>query len=233
MTAVNVTDVRCLNEAVCPATTPFEFEVNFEVTCPLQADLEWRMVYVGSATDETQDQELDGIELGPLEIAPMKFVFTAPPPNLLLVPKEDQLDVSVVFLAAGYKGQEFCRVGYYIKHEYAEGSVPIDPVTGEQVIPETLDFSRLVRKIDAANPRVTRFLINWDQPNSELEPPPAAFEAEPEEEDIPIDDSEDENDDEEESGNSDMDMDENEDITASSGAAKSAPIEEQNSTWAQ
>ena len=232
MTAVNVTDVKCLNEAICSANTPFEFEVNFEVTCPLQADLEWRMVYVGSATDETQDQELDCIELGPLEIAPMKFVFTAPPPNLLLVPKEDQLDVSVVFLAAGYKGQEFCRVGYYIKHEYAEGSVPIDPVTGEQVIPETLDFSKLIRKIDAANPRVTRFLINWDQPNSELEPPPAACEAEPEEEDIPIDDSDDdeEGDEEGEEGGSDMEMDENLEIATAKSAA---PMDAQNSAWTQ
>ena len=202
MSVVNITNVVPLNAAICSATTPFSFEITLEVTSPLESDLEWKMVYVGNSADESKDQLLDSIELGPLQVATMKFEFAAPAPNLFLVAKDDQLDVSAVFLSAGYKGQEFCRIGYYTKHEYPEGLFPVDPVTGIEAIPENLDLSKLLRKIDSDNPRVTRFLINWDGVNPELAPPAPTYA-----DDEQMDDEDDEDDDDDEDEDDDVDED--------------------------
>ena len=89
-----------------------------ECTTQLEAkEVEWSMTYIGSAQDSKYDQQLDSVEVETV-VATMKFVFEAPPPNLFLVPKEDQLDNSAVLLSAKYRGREFCRVGYYMRHEY-------------------------------------------------------------------------------------------------------------------
>lgn len=35
---------------------PLELEISFDCLDPLQEDLEWKLVYVGSAEDKTKDQ---------------------------------------------------------------------------------------------------------------------------------------------------------------------------------
>lgn len=47
MAVVSVTNIRVLNNP-CPLTDPFLFEIHFEAQQPLQQDVEWRVVYVGS-----------------------------------------------------------------------------------------------------------------------------------------------------------------------------------------
>ena len=48
-------------------------------------DLEWKLVYVGSAKSNDHDQVLDSIDIGPLSPSTVKFIFDAPPPDLKLV----------------------------------------------------------------------------------------------------------------------------------------------------
>ncbi len=55
--------------------------------------------------------------------------------------------------------QEFIRVGYYVSNEYDDPELVENP-------PEQPDFSRLKRNILASNPRVTKFKINWEDPNA-------------------------------------------------------------------
>lgn len=44
--------------------------------CPDSAlDLEWKLIYVGSAESEMYDQELDDIMVGPVPVGVNKFVF--------------------------------------------------------------------------------------------------------------------------------------------------------------
>ena len=213
MSAINIINVRVLNDPLtAPANSSFDFEITFECTMKLETDIEWRMVFVGDAQDESKDQILDSVEIGPLEIATMKFEFSAPPPNLYLVPKEDQLDVTAMFLAASYKGQEFCRIGYYLKHEYPSGLFPIDPVSGLEQVPEVLQLEKIIRKIDADNPRVTRFIINWDTENVELLPPPATYAPEDEENDIALSEDDEGDELEDEDMAEDVDMEEDEPV---------------------
>ena len=72
-------------------------------------DLEWKVVYVGSADDETQDQELDSVLVGPVAVGSYRFVFQADAPDPSRIPPEDLLGVTVVLLTCSYRGQEFLR----------------------------------------------------------------------------------------------------------------------------
>ena len=207
MAAVNVLNVKYLNPNPCSATSSLEFEITMECIAQLEAkEVEWTMTYVGSAQDNKYDQLLDSVEVETM-MATMKFVFEARAANLFLVPKEDQLDNSAVILSAKYRGREFCRVGYYMRHEYPLEFIESLRVHNDSALPlvepelpcgDKLNLQVLQRLVDVENPRVTHYLIDWDAPNEQLVPPPAASEELPEDDDIIDGDDEDEQDDENE-----------------------------------
>lgn len=45
--------------------------------CHLNADLEWKLIYVGSAEDETYDQLLESVLVGPVNVGNYRFVLQA------------------------------------------------------------------------------------------------------------------------------------------------------------
>lgn len=65
MAKVHITNVVVLDN---PSSfyNPFQFEVTFECIEGLKEDLEWKMIYVGSAESEEYDQILDTIYVGPV-----------------------------------------------------------------------------------------------------------------------------------------------------------------------
>jgi histone chaperone ASF1 len=81
-------------------------------------ELEWKLVYVGSAEDEQFDQELDSVLVGPIIVGKNKFVFEAAPPDATLIPTKDIMEVTVLLLTCAYKEKEFIRIGYYVNTEY-------------------------------------------------------------------------------------------------------------------
>lgn len=80
--------------------------------------MEWKIIYVGSASNESYDQTLDSVLVGPVPAGRHKFVFQADSPNSSKLPPEDAVGVTVVLLTCSYKGSEFVRVGYYVNNEY-------------------------------------------------------------------------------------------------------------------
>ena len=54
-------------------------------------------------------------------------------------------------------------MGYYVSNEYSDPEMQETP-------PETPLFDKLTRNILASNPRVTKFKINWENPNSQVRP---------------------------------------------------------------
>jgi histone chaperone ASF1 len=226
MAAVNVLNVRYLNPNPASATSPFEFEITMECIAQLEArEVEWSMTYIGSAESNLYDQLLDSVEVETV-LATMKFVFEAPAPNLFRVPKADQLDNAAVILSAKYRGREFCRVGFYLRHEYPVEFInslrpPSDALSAivEPELPcgESLNLQVLQRIVDVENPRVTHYLIDWDAPNEQLVPPPAASEEVPDD-DIIEDDDDAEDDEDDEEDDVEMDMDDT--------SAKQGSIEE-------
>ncbi|XP_030757279.1 histone chaperone asf1 [Sitophilus oryzae] len=143
-----------------PFLNPFQFEITFECIEELKEDLEWKMIYVGSAESEEYDQILDSVFVGPIPEGKHMFVFQADPPNVSRIPENDALGVTVVLLTCSYRAQEFIRVGYFINNEYN------DPELREN-LPSPPQFDKVTRNILASEPRVTRFKINWEEPNAQ------------------------------------------------------------------
>ncbi|XP_056637405.1 histone chaperone asf1 [Diorhabda carinulata] len=139
-----------------PFLNPFQFEITFECIEELKEDLEWKMIYVGSAESEEHDQVLDSVFVGPIPEGKHMFVFQADPPNVSRIPENDAIGVTVVLLTCSYKSQEFIRVGYFINNEYS------DPEMREN-LPSPPQFDKVIRNILASEPRVTRFKINWEE----------------------------------------------------------------------
>ncbi|XP_047213070.1 histone chaperone asf1b-B-like [Girardinichthys multiradiatus] len=123
--------VQVLNVAVLdnpsPFGNPFQFEITFECMEDLPEDLEWKIIYVGSAESEEYDQILDSVLVGPVPAGRHMFVFQADAPNTGLIPESDAVGVTVVLITCTYRGQEFIRIGYYVNNEYTDPELRENP----------------------------------------------------------------------------------------------------------
>lgn len=154
MAKISITNVLVLDNPTS-FFNPFQFELTFECIEELKEDLEWKMIYVGSAESEQHDQVLDTIYVGPVPEGRHIFVFQANPPDVTKIPEQDAVGVTIVLLTCSYRGQEFVRVGYFINNDYNDAELRENP-------PQKPLFDKLTRNILASKPRVTRFKINWD-----------------------------------------------------------------------
>ncbi|VFV38348.1 histone chaperone asf1b-like [Lynx pardinus] len=74
MAKVSVLNVAVL-ENPSPFHSPFRFEISFECSEALADDLEWKIIYVGSAESEEFDQILDSVLVGPVPAGRHMFIF--------------------------------------------------------------------------------------------------------------------------------------------------------------
>ena len=151
--------VNVLN--IIPKTTinkfsdPFSFEIIFEVLSELKKEMEWKMIYIGSAEDKKYDQILETIEIdGPFQLGSMKFEFVGDAPDISKIPETEILGVTAVILCCSYNNQEFFRCGYYLNNLYDNEEMNFNP-------PEKVDKNHILRSL-LAKPRITRFDIDWD-----------------------------------------------------------------------
>lgn len=162
-----ISPLRCLT-LIC-ISTPKRFHrwtSNLPKKCNLQfTDLEWKVLYVGSAHDSHQDQVLDEILVGPVPVGMNKFVLQADAPSVDKLPDDDDLlGVTVVLVTCSYKEREFVRVGYYVNNEYTgEYDEEVGPPKGKN-----LDLGLVQRQILADKPRVTKFPIPWGNEDEQL-----------------------------------------------------------------
>lgn len=172
MSAVNITNVTVLDN---PASflNPFQFEISYECLAALKDDLEWKLIYVGSAEDETYDQLLESVLVGPVNVGNYRFVLQADPPDPSKIREEDIIGVTVLLLTCSYLGQEFIRVGYYVNNDYDDEQLREEP-------PTKVLTDRVQRNILSDKPRVTKFPINFHPENNENEEQPPPSEQQPE-----------------------------------------------------
>ena len=150
---MNIIDVSVLNNPGT-FTSPFQFEVTFECIQELQDDLEWKVVYVGNAEDNSGDQVLEEVMVGPVAMGINRFVLQADPPNPAMISNSDLIGVTVILISCAYMDHKFVQIGYYVNNEYAE---PFDP----EAYPNPVDVNKLIRNTIAGEPRVTQFAIDW------------------------------------------------------------------------
>ncbi|KAK9034950.1 hypothetical protein V6N11_077002 [Hibiscus sabdariffa] len=163
MSAVNITNVTVLDN---PASflSAFQFEISYECLTPLKDDLEWKLIYVGSAEDETYDQLLESVLVGPVNVGNYRFVLQADPPDPSRIREEDIIGVTVLLLTCSYLGQEFIRVGYYVNNDYDDEQLREEP-------PPKVLIEKVQRNILSDKPRVTKFPINFHPENGGTEEP--------------------------------------------------------------
>ena len=65
--------------------------------------------------------------------------------------------VTGILVTCSYANQEFFRVGYYVNNYYEEPELAENP-------PEKPLIDRLIRHILVEKPRVTKFQIQWEDP---------------------------------------------------------------------
>ncbi|KAI9639618.1 histone binding protein [Dioszegia hungarica] len=136
----------------------YHFRIKFEAIAPLVEDLEWKLIYVGSAKSEEYDQELDSCMVGPVPAGINAFDFQAPAPAHHLLPSQEHdeiLGVTVIIITASYRDKEFVRVGYYVNTYYEEEAYKENP-------PASVDWAKLHRNVLIEKPKVTRFQNPWD-----------------------------------------------------------------------
>eukprot|EP00771_Trimastix_marina_P002137 gnl/Trimastix_PCT/3250.p1 GENE.gnl/Trimastix_PCT/3250~~gnl/Trimastix_PCT/3250.p1 ORF type:complete len:223 (+),score=29.99 gnl/Trimastix_PCT/3250:41-670(+) len=153
--SVQVVNVSLLNNPTAFAH-PFQFEITVQCLEALPDDLELRVTYIGSPDSERFDQLLESVFVGPLPVGLAKFVLQADPPDLSKIPHHDLTGVTAVLLTCSYRGQEFIRIGYYLKNEFEDPELNENP-------PATIQPEQLIRTI-LDEPRVTRFSIDWRKP---------------------------------------------------------------------
>ena len=137
-------------------TDPFAFEIIFEVLSELSKEIEWKMIYIGSADDTKYDQILETIEIdGPFKLGSMKFEFTGEAPDITKIPESEVLGVTAIILSCSYNNQEFFRCGYYLNNIYDNEEMNFNP-------PEKIDKEHLLRSLLADKPRITKFDIDWN-----------------------------------------------------------------------
>lgn len=125
------------------------------ITPSINIELEFKVVYVGSAENSDKDQILQTVMVGPVPVGVSKFMLEARCPDPSFIPPSDALGITVVLLQCSYKGNEFVRVGYYVNNDYQDMDLCESP-------PPVTNFDLLVRSILAEEPRITRFSIPWD-----------------------------------------------------------------------
>eukprot|EP00878_Enallax_costatus_P004617 GHUV01004862.1.p1 GENE.GHUV01004862.1~~GHUV01004862.1.p1 ORF type:complete len:247 (+),score=84.30 GHUV01004862.1:366-1106(+) len=171
MAECSIASVDVLNNPAA-FTDPIILEVQYTCLSSLREDLEWKIIYVGSAESDDCDQVLDSALVGPVNPGQFKFRMEAPAPDPSRIPQDDLLGVTALLLTCSYKGTEFVRVGYYVNIEYT------DPELAEaEIKPNPPIISKLQRSIMADHPRVTRFPHDFDKepealPEGEAEPEP-------------------------------------------------------------
>ncbi|KAL0801119.1 hypothetical protein Bca101_056295 [Brassica carinata] len=138
----------------------------FDSSFAFSTDLEWKLVYVGSAEDETYDQTLESVLVGPVNVGNYRFVLQADPPDPSKIREEDIIGVTVLLLTCSYMGQEFLRVGYYVNNDYEDEQLREEP-------PTKVLLDKVQRNILSDKPRVTKFPINF-HPEDEQTPAVAA-----------------------------------------------------------
>jgi histone chaperone ASF1 len=148
MAKVHVSNVTVLDNP-SPFINPLQFQVTFDCLEDLPDDLEWKLIYVGSAESENHDQVLDTVFVGPVPEGRHMFVFQADAPDTSRIPPEDAVGVTVILLTCCYNNQEFVRVGYYVNNEYVDPEMKENP-------PSVPQYDRMQRNILASDPRVTR-----------------------------------------------------------------------------
>jgi len=160
MSVCEVIDVKDLRTEP-HADDNLAFEITLDVAEQLALDIVFRCVYIVDPEAANNDVELESIDVGDgpgVSRGILKFALESRAPTSAEIEAGGgAMEVAGLYLSALYRDAEFCRVGYYVRHEYDNPLLVESP-------PSVLDCGQLRRVL--SDPHVTRFAIGWDSPVS-------------------------------------------------------------------
>lgn len=95
---INLDLFPALFSVISKISTSILLSIRFLIPTNTTLDIEWKLIYVGSAESEAHDQELDSILVGPIPVGLNKFVFEAPHPDFSKLPETEITGVTVVLI---------------------------------------------------------------------------------------------------------------------------------------
>jgi histone chaperone ASF1 len=169
MSLIRVQSVRLVGDNPAPFSTPICFDITCECMAPgVQEEVEWSLTYVGSAADETKDQELASVLVGPHNVGLNRFQLqTDGAPDPTLIPPGDLLDTTVLLLIGKYREREFVRIGYFVNNTSTDNACADTILLINDVAADPkVRADQLHREIDMSTPRMTMYTIGWDVPEA-------------------------------------------------------------------
>jgi histone chaperone ASF1 len=127
MSLVNILNIRPVSDYF-PVRDNFVFDVALRTMAPLpkskpflSSDLQWKVIYIGSSTNDDYDQQLEEFEVPVNEPSEFQFQIVAGPPDFSKFPSYDEIfDVTALMIMVQYDDREFFRCSFLISHEYAD-----------------------------------------------------------------------------------------------------------------
>jgi histone chaperone ASF1 len=137
----------------------YQWRMKVEVLSQLTEPVTISFLWAGSSNDESFDQVLDEVEVGPLVVGPNEFVISHEAPDWRRIPQQELLGVTLLVMHFSYRGNAFLRVGYYTNVALlnAKGEM----VTEAVAVTEE-NAPNLARNVLFEKPYVRTFPIAWD-----------------------------------------------------------------------
>ena len=152
MASIQLLQIRMNSPNPALYTDPFTFAFTVNVIDSLSEDLEVLFVWVGSADNPANDQKLEELIYGPLQLGTNVFVAEVPPPRYDIIPECDILGETLLLVSLRYCDDEFFRISYWVNVSY------ISPVDNSDV-PLSICIDRIGRTLSEPSMLVTQ--INW------------------------------------------------------------------------
>ena len=153
MASVQLIEIELISPNPALYATLLQFRIVFEVLDDLEDDMEVHVVWVGSFTSSSFDQLLDELLISQLRVGIYDFVWPVPAPQLDLIPQEDILGVTLLFVSLRYRDQEFLRAGFFVDVDFITEAHQLNP-------PQAVRVEHITRRV-TASPHITTMRIFW------------------------------------------------------------------------
>ncbi len=76
---------------------PFYFDITFECFTQLPGAIDWKIIYIGSPSNNQYDQIIDSFDMDNLAPGVMNFQVESNPPNFNLIPQDEIVGIQFVY----------------------------------------------------------------------------------------------------------------------------------------
>ncbi len=89
--------------------------------------------------------------MGPIKEGVFEFTIPTAAPDVTQCKLEDLFDTSILYISISYKGEEFCRCGWYLRHGYPEGTnIPLGSAVQMDQLIRFIQEEATISHFDAA-----------------------------------------------------------------------------------